>query len=93
MTDLELACLWVIRIEGPIHGLAVARRLEADKREVGRAIMDLYDRGLIDTPAGEIMVWDVTPRGRVKFSAMHRPSKKDITARLKARAGWKGAKG
>lgn len=91
MTDLELACLRVIRIEGPIGSNDLAVRMCTSQMKSEQAAEQLKLRGYLFCLPGHY--YDVTPRGRVKFSAMHRPSKKDITARLKARAGWKGAKG
>lgn len=90
MTDLELACLRVIRIEGPIGGFALAQRLGLRNHDgaesLGNSLDELLCQGLIQCD-GTGRLWDVTPRGRMKFTALHRP--KTILARLKARAGWR----
>jgi hypothetical protein len=78
----------VIRIEGPILGKDVARRLGEEWKRVAGPICDLFNAGLVSVDYSGYWL-DVTPRGRLKFTALHRPKRSTILARLKARAGWR----
>lgn len=84
MSDLELCCLRVIRIEGPIRLHAVAARIGVIS--VLDECRSLRQAGLIDIVENGKL--DVTNQGRLKFSALHRTKKDTLLARLKARAGW-----
>lgn len=86
MSDLELCCLRVIRIEGPILGKEVARKLGEEWKRVAGPICDLFNAGLVEADSSGYWL-DVTPRGRLKFTALHK--RKELLARLKARAGWR----
>lgn len=87
MTDLQKACLTVIRIEGPIRRREVAWRLEERHVAIHDACVALMEAGCLFFEKGH---WDVTPQGRLRFSQIHRkrPSRSDLVAKLKARGEW-----
>ncbi len=71
MTNLQAQCLTVIRIEGPISHVGLMEELGEGIGLVNEACAFLVGIGLVEM-AHDTGLLDVTGKGRMRFSRLHR---------------------
>lgn len=67
MNDLELACLRIVRVFGPLRGQEIRRWVRAGRQECGVALSKLVGWGYLRFDLDTKLI-DVTLTGRYRFT-------------------------